>query len=62
MRLFHYQPRNQNVSGYFDLRGWNENRNTGTQLAELMTRYSQAVRRIEVAPVSFDTSYRVAYR
>jgi hypothetical protein len=42
-------PHNQNVSGYFDLRRRNETPKHRTQLAELLTRYSQAVRRIEVA-------------
>jgi hypothetical protein len=42
-------PHDQNVSSYFDLRRQNQTPRHRTQPAELLTRYSQAVRRIEVA-------------
>jgi hypothetical protein len=49
-------PHNQNVSSYFDLRRRNETRKHRMQLAELLTRYSQAVRRTESRSVCFETA------
>jgi hypothetical protein len=50
--VFHHQPRNQNVSSYFSLPQRNQRRGTGRKLAEILTRYSQAVRQIGVITAS----------